>query len=117
LTEGLGDWLGDPTSWWSEAVVGVPLYLEIDLGTSSGAATYGRFVELRPDRLVAMTWISEALDGVEFRVEIELTPTDAGTDVSIEHSPVPGSTARRRLTDMWLRAFRSLDDVIASTGD
>lgn len=49
---------------------------------------YGRFLTLRHNELVEMTWMTgiPGTHGAETVVTVELTPTDAGTHVRLTHS-------------------------------
>lgn len=114
FTEGLSDWLGDPSSM--SMIVGPGAAFCIDARREwGGHAHYGRFVELHQDRRIAMKWICESLGGVESDVIIELQPTARGTDVSIVHAGVTDPDARAMVASLWNGARYALDTVIFSS--
>lgn len=114
FTEGLSDWLGDPTSMSMAVEPGMAFCIDVRREWGGGAH-YGRFVELHQDRRVAMKWIGESLGGVESDVIVELVPTARGTDVTIVHAGVTDPDARARVTSLWDGARHALDTIIFSS--
>ena len=57
---------------------------------------YGRFLRLVPDRLVEMTWLTEAgTKGIETVVTVKLTPSGSGTHVHLSHSGFPDEASSK----------------------
>ena len=113
FTEGLSDWLGDPTSMSVVVEPGAVFCIEVKREWGGGAH-YGRFVALHQDRRVSMKWIGESLGGVEADVVIDLVSTARGTDVSIAHTGVTDPQARAVVASFWTAARHELDTIIFS---
>ena len=113
FTEGLGDWLGTPSSLSTEIEVGTAFCIDTH-PEWGGDAHYGRFTDLQQDRRISMKWMSSSLGGVESDVMIELVRSAPGTDVRIEHSGVADQAARAAVGNFWLETRRALDAVISS---
>ncbi len=59
---------------------------------------YGRFLELKSDRLVKMTWVTaEGTRGVETVVTVELSASGAGTLLCLTHEGLPDEQAQEGL--------------------
>lgn len=114
FTEGLCDWLGDPSSMSITVEPGTPFCIDARREWGGGAH-YGRFVELHHERRVTMKWISESLGGVESEVVVDLVPTTRGTDVGIAHAGVPDPQARVVVAGFWTAARHALDTIIFSS--
>ena len=114
FTEGLGDWLGEPSSMSVTVEPGVAFCI-VARREWGGGAHYGRFVELHQDRRVAMKWIGESLGGVESDVIVELVPTGRGTDVTVVHTGITEPDARATVAALWQGARHALDTIIFSS--
>ncbi len=114
LTEGLADWFAEPATLSIVFDVGAAFFLEAVLHAAA-PAHYGRFVELRPERRVAMTWIGESTAGVETDVVIDLVPTRTGAEVCVHHTGLSEPSTRASATAMWERARVALDAIILET--
>lgn len=113
FTDGLGDWLGTPSSPSMEVGVGAAFCIDAN-PEWGGDAHYGRFTELRRDRRITFKWISRSLGGIEAEVAIDLTRSAQGTDVRIEHTGVTDPTARAAVGNFWLETRQALDALISS---
>jgi uncharacterized protein YndB with AHSA1/START domain len=114
FTEGLGDWLGSPSAPAMTLEPGAAFCIEAR-PEWGGDAHYGRFVELEPNRRVAMKWISRSLGGCESDVAIDLLPIDIGTEVRVEHAGISDQSVRAEVGRFWLAAQRTLDSIIAAS--
>lgn len=114
FTEGLSDWLGEPSSMSTAVEPGVAFCIHARREWGGGVH-YGRFVELRQDRRVTMKWIGESLGGVESDVIIELAPSARGTDVTVAHAGITHPDARATVANLWEGARRALDTIISSS--
>lgn len=111
MTEGLGDWLAEPNTLSIVVDVGAAFFVE-SLLHDEAPAHYGRFVELQPDRRIAMTWIGESTAGVETEVVIVLIPTPTGADIRVDHTGLSERWTQSAATEMWERARIALDAAI-----
>lgn len=113
FTEGLSDWLGDPSSMSMVVEPGAAFCIDVRREWGGGAH-YGRFVSLHRDRRVSMKWIGESFGGVESDVVIDLVTTARGTDVSVSHACVIEPQARAVVASFWTAARHALDTIIFS---
>jgi uncharacterized protein YndB with AHSA1/START domain len=114
FTDGISDWLGDPSSMTTAAEPGVAFCIDARREWG-GDAHYGRFVELHQDRRIVMKWIAESLGGVEADIVIELVPTARGTHVSIAHAGVSDPAVRATVGGWWNGARHAIDSLIFSS--
>ena len=79
---------------------------------------YGRFLDLRENRLVEMTWMTgngttEGTQGAETILRIELVPSAGGTDVRLTHSGFVSERSRDGHQANWPLALECLDESLA----
>ena len=71
----------------------------------------GRWLRLEKPRLLEMTWVSEATQGMESIVRVELKPQGSGTDLTLTHSNLPDEKSRKDHERGWTSIVASLDDL------
>ena len=114
FTEGIGDWLGRPSSMSTAIEPGAAFCIDAKRKWGGGAH-YGRFVDLHQDRRIVMKWIAESLGGVESDVVVELVPTAHGTDVTIAHAGITDPIVRATVAGLWSGARHALDSLVFSS--
>jgi uncharacterized protein YndB with AHSA1/START domain len=62
---------------------------------------YGRYLRIEKPRLVEFTWMSEATEGKETVVTIELVARDGGTQLTLTHAEVPDTKLGRGHEEGW----------------
>ena len=83
---------------------------------------YGRFLELKKDELVEMTWLTGngtavGTEGAETVLRIELTARDDGTEVRLTHSGFVSDSSRAGHAENWPLALEILDAALRDGGE
>jgi uncharacterized protein YndB with AHSA1/START domain len=102
-TEQFDVWFAAPGSVLMRPAIDVPFFFETEFESIPGEgatrhAHYGRFLELRPEALVVMTWVTSAggTEGAEAVVTVALTAHDGGTHLRLTQQGFPGAERRGR---------------------
>jgi uncharacterized protein YndB with AHSA1/START domain len=77
---------------------------------------YGRFITLDRPRLIEFTWVSEATQGIETVVALELAPRGNQTEVTLRHSGVRDDEMGRGHKEGWTMILSMLDDALTGGG-
>lgn len=78
---------------------------------------YGRLLEVKPDRLVEMTWMTgngaaEGTEGAETVLRVELVPDGDTTNVRLTHSGFVTEASRAAHEENWPLALEALDEAL-----
>ena len=78
---------------------------------------YGRFLEVKENELVEMTWMtgngtSEGTAGAETVLRVELAPDGDGTRVRLTHSGFVSEESRAGHAENWPLALEILDEAL-----
>lgn len=79
---------------------------------------YGRFLELREDELVEMTWMTgdgtpEGTQGAETVLRVELRPDGEATVVRLTHSGFVSEEARAGHEENWPLALEIMEEALS----
>jgi uncharacterized protein YndB with AHSA1/START domain len=77
---------------------------------------YGRYLELSPARRLRFTWVSEATEGRESIVTVDLTPDGDGTRIVLSHENLPDNPLGRQHEQGWAALIGVIADGLASGG-
>jgi uncharacterized protein YndB with AHSA1/START domain len=118
-TQHLELWFAAPGSLVMRAEVNVPFFFETEYKPKSHTAVrrhphYGRFLQLNPNHLVQMTWVTGAggTDGAETIVTIELTTHNDNTNLRLTHSGFVSEAARDAHEHAWPIVLEHLDQQL-----
>jgi uncharacterized protein YndB with AHSA1/START domain len=115
-TEEFDTWFAAPGSIVMRASVGEPYWFEV-IHEGARHPHYGRYLALRPGRLIEQTWVTgrNGTDGAETVVRLDLSEGDAGTRLRLTHRGFLDAGASARAAESWPRILAHLDDVLSST--
>lgn len=117
--EGIGQWWGPDAGpvllAESDAQVGGRFRVRFRMLDGSEHESSGEYLEVDPPRRVAMTWSWSAGgdDDGQSRVEIDLRPTDHGTELTFTHSRLSSDAARDSHRRGWSGAIDKLEVMFA----
>jgi uncharacterized protein YndB with AHSA1/START domain len=111
-TTGIERWFARPGSAMMEPVVDTTFFFETEF-EGGRHAHYGRFLELEPDRLVELTWVTHATGGFETIVRVELTPLGSGTMVRLRHSGFPDPASKDGHEKAWPIVLAHQDEKLS----
>ena len=115
-TQRLHEWFAAPGSVAMRPEVNAPFFFETQYESETDAVVrrqphYGRFLQLVPDRLIQLTWVTGAggTEGAETVVTIELVPGSGCTNLRLVHAGFATEAARDRHAHAWPSVLERLE--------
>ena len=113
-TEQFDRWFAAPGTVLMKPEVNSPYFFEARFD-GERHPHYGRFLELEPDRLVKMTWLTaDGTRGVETVVTVELIPSGTGTLVRLTHEGFADEQSRDGHQEAWPMGLDALDKALST---
>jgi len=115
-------WFAAPGTVLMEGKVNTPFYFETRFSDehvrNQRHPHYGRFLRLKPNRLVVMTWVTgpEGTKGAETVVTVTLIPGKTGTRLKLTHEGFEDESSRKQHEDAWPSVLGHLDAVLQTRG-
>ena len=117
-------WFAAPGSVLMSGRVDTPFFFETEYHPAGQTEVqrhphYGRFLDLDPDRLVQLTWLTGAggTKGAETVVTVELTPNDAGTLLKLSHEGFPDQESMEAHYQAWPMVLEQLEKCYTLSAD
>ncbi len=114
FTEHFDRWFAEPGTLLMQGEVDAPFFFETHF-EGQRHPHYGRFLELVPDKLIRMTWVTgnPGTLGAETVVTLELTPQNGETQAKLTHAGFTDEKARNGHEEAWPLALAILDEQMA----
>jgi uncharacterized protein YndB with AHSA1/START domain len=114
-TEEFDSWFASPGLIRMRAEVDEPFYFETE-HEGSRHSHYGRFLTLRQDEFVELTWMTgvPGTAGAETIVTVALTPTETGTHVRLTHAGFYDEAGVKQ-HEAWKPLLAKLDSVLSQS--
>lgn len=113
-TEQFERWFAAPGTVLMHARVDAPFFFETHY-QGQRHPHYGRFLQLDPDRLVELTWMTgpAGTEGAETVVKVEIAPSDRGSRVRLTHAGFPNKEAMHRHDGAWVQVLANQENALA----
>src|SRR5487761_2709023 len=105
-------WFATPGAIRMRPISGEPFWFDV-IHDGERHPHYGRFVELVPNEVIAMTWVSGegGTAGAETTLRIELSDDHPGTRLRLRHVGFYSAAAAKRHGAAWPQILSHLDEV------
>ena len=108
-------WFAQDDSIHMTPEVGAPFFFETEMG-GRRHAHYGRFLELVPDKLVKMTWMTgdPGTKGAETTVTMQISETADGTHIHVLHEGFYDEETAAGHGDAWPLVLEHMESQLSA---
>lgn len=107
----LDQWFAEPGTVLMEGRENTP-YFFYTYFEGSRHAHYGRFIEVKEEKLIVMTWVTgdPGTNGKETVLTLEFEPHGSGTKLRLHHAGFPTKEIKDGHAEAWPGALQLLDN-------
>lgn len=116
-------WFAAPGSVLMKPEINSPFFFETEFRFEENKKAerhphYGRFLQLEPNRLVKMTWVTgiDGTKGAETIVTVTLEPEESGTRLTLVHEGFADEPSRLQHENAWPEVLKQLDGKLKPSG-
>lgn len=115
-TEQFDRWFAAPGTVLMRPEIDAPFFFETHYD-GGRHPHYGRFLNLKQDQLVEMTWVtgSAGTEGAETVVSVEMAPRGSGSHVRLIHSGFPTQESMKRHDKAWVQVLAQQDKALSGS--
>jgi len=109
-------WFAAPGTLMMEGEVNTPFFFETRF-ENQRHPHYGRFVRLRRNRLVEMTWVTGegGTGGAETLLTVELAPREKGTMLRLTHAGFTSEESMKRHEAAWPTVLEQMEKRLSGS--
>lgn len=113
-TDQIDQWIAEPGTVSMTVEPGAPFFFETRF-EGQRHPHYGRFLQLVPDELVELTWVTgvPGTNGAETVVKVELAAQSDGTLLTLTHSGFPNEELKDGHAQAWPQGLVLLEQRMA----
>lgn len=113
-TEQWEQWFAAPGSLLLQGGVDTPFFFVTDYN-GHFHPHYGRYLQLEPDSLIVLIWLTSATKGMETVVTVRLTPQEGKTLLQLDHAGFPDEASAEQHAAAWPLVLEQLEQKMSTS--